>query len=75
MSVEILTAKRIVLSGGQFMATKKKNRAAVTLGRLGGKARAKKLSKEELSAIGKLGAKFGHLGGRPRKKKKRLDNG
>lgn len=40
---------------------KKKNPAAVKLGRLGGLARAKKLSKKELSEIGKAG-------GRPRKK-------
>jgi hypothetical protein len=41
---------------------RKKNRAAVALGRLGGKARAKKLSKSDLSLIGKLG-------GRPKKSK------
>jgi general stress protein YciG len=35
----------------------KKNPAAQTLGRLGGKARAKALSKPELSEIGKKGAK------------------
>jgi general stress protein YciG len=39
---------------------KTKNEFAVKLGSLGGKARAKKLSKEQLSAIGKKG-------GRPRK--------
>jgi len=51
---------------------KKKNRNAVNLGRLGGLARAKKLSKEELSEIGKLGAEkakaMGKTGGRPKKK-------
>lgn len=43
-----------------YMA-KKKNPAAVKLGRKGGLARAKNLSKEQLSKIGKKG-------GRPRKK-------
>jgi hypothetical protein len=36
--------------------TKKKNPAAVSLGAKGGRARAKKLSKAELSAIGKKAA-------------------
>jgi hypothetical protein len=36
---------------------KKKNPAAVALGRLGGKARAKKTSTAELSEIGRLGGK------------------
>jgi hypothetical protein len=36
---------------------KRKNPAAVTLGRQGGKARAKKLSKRALSKIGRKGAK------------------
>ena len=40
---------------------KKKDPSAVKLGRLGGLARAKKLSKKDLSKIGKMG-------GRPRKK-------
>jgi hypothetical protein len=44
---------------------RKKNRAAVALGRLGGKARAKKLSKADLSLIGKLG-------GRPKKSKQSI---
>ena len=35
---------------------KEKNSAAVALGRLGGKARAKRLSKKKLSEIGKRGA-------------------
>jgi len=53
---------------------KKKNRNAVNLGRLGGLARAKKLSKEERVRIAKLGAEAaaasGNVGGRPKKKKK-----
>lgn len=52
---------------------KKKNIHAVRLGRLGGLARAKKLTKEEMSDIGKLGAQtarvMGKQGGRPRKRK------
>lgn len=36
--------------------TKKKNRAAAQLGSLGGKARAKKLTAEEKSAIARKGA-------------------
>ena len=36
--------------------TKRKNPAAVTLGRRGGIARAQKRSKEELSEIGRKGA-------------------
>lgn len=36
---------------------KKASKAAVTLGRLGGKARAKKLSKRERSAISRKGGK------------------
>lgn len=36
---------------------KKKNPAAIALGRLGGKARAKSATPTELSKIGKLGAK------------------
>jgi hypothetical protein len=39
------------------MGAKKKNPNAVALGSRGGKARAKRLSAEELSAIGKKGAK------------------
>jgi len=39
------------------MKTKKKNPNAVALGSRGGKARAKRLSTDELSAIGKKGAK------------------
>jgi general stress protein YciG len=35
---------------------RKKNPAAVALGRLGGKARAKRLTPEELSEIGKRGS-------------------
>jgi hypothetical protein len=35
---------------------KKKNSAAVALGRLGGKARAKKVSREKLSRIDRKGA-------------------
>jgi hypothetical protein len=38
------------------MATKKKNPAAVSLGRLGGKARAEKLSPEEKAEISRKGA-------------------
>jgi hypothetical protein len=37
--------------------TRKKNPAAASLGKLGGKARAKALSKEELSAIALKGAR------------------
>ena len=48
---------------------KKKNPHAVKLGRLGGLARAKKLSKEELHKIAVMGGK---KGGRPKKK---LDTG
>jgi len=43
---------------------KKKNRDAVRLGRLGGLARAKNLSKEELHRIAVMGGK---KGGRPKK--------
>jgi hypothetical protein len=39
------------------MGTKKKNPNAVALGSRGGKARAERLSSDELSAIGKKGAK------------------
>lgn len=39
------------------MGKKKKNPAAVELGRLGGLARARKHNKEELSEIGRKGAK------------------
>jgi hypothetical protein len=39
------------------MGTKKKNPNAVALGSRGGKARAERLSADELSAIGKEGAK------------------
>lgn len=39
------------------MGTKKKNPNAVALGSRGGKARAERLSADELSAIGKKGAK------------------
>lgn len=39
------------------MAAKKKDPSAVALGRRGGKARAERLSADELSAIGKKGAK------------------
>jgi hypothetical protein len=39
------------------MRTKKKNPNAVALGSRGGKARAERLSADELSAIGKKGAK------------------
>lgn len=39
---------------GVFM----KNKAAVTLGRRGGRARAKNLTPEELSAIGRHGARI-----------------
>jgi hypothetical protein len=39
------------------MATNKKNPNAVALGSRGGKARAERLSADELSAIGKEGAK------------------
>ena len=38
------------------MQKKRKNAAAVQLGRRGGFARSKKLTKEELSAIGRVGA-------------------
>lgn len=38
----------------------KKNPAAVALGALGGKARAKKLTKARLSEIGKMGAEAKH---------------
>jgi hypothetical protein len=38
------------------MATKGKDAAAVALGRKGGTARGKKLTKEQLSKIGKVGA-------------------
>jgi len=38
------------------MVARKKNPNAVALGRMGGKARAKQLSADELSAIGKKGA-------------------
>jgi len=41
----------------ETMTTKKKNPAAASLGKLGGKARAKALSKEELSAIALKGAR------------------
>jgi general stress protein YciG len=37
----------------------KKNKAAVSLGKLGGTARAKNLSPERLSEIGRLGGKAG----------------
>jgi hypothetical protein len=40
-----------------FMKIKNKNPNAVALGSRGGKARAKRLSAEELTAIGKKGAK------------------
>ena len=40
----------------QMAEEKKKNRAAVTLGRLGGKQRAANLSAEDLSAQGKKAA-------------------
>ena len=39
------------------MGTKKKDQNAVALGSKGGKARAKKMSAEALSAIGRKGAK------------------
>jgi len=49
---------------------KKKNKAAMALGRLGGLARARNLTKEELSKIAKMGAiaasKCGKKLGRPR---------
>jgi hypothetical protein len=35
---------------------KQKNQAAVALGKLGGRARSAKLSKEEMTRIGRLGA-------------------
>jgi general stress protein YciG len=38
------------------MTKKRKNSAAVTLGRKGGQGRAKNLTKEQLSQIGKKGA-------------------
>jgi hypothetical protein len=41
----------------------RKNPAAVSLGRLGGKARAKKLSAEDLAEIGRKG---GQVGGKAR---------
>jgi hypothetical protein len=48
------------------MAKKEKNPAAVELGRAGGKARGKSLSKAELTAIGKKGAakRWGKKGGK-----------
>ena len=45
---------------------KRKNPAAVTLGRMGGKARMTKMTAEARSAISRLGGK---AGGRGRKKK------
>jgi hypothetical protein len=43
-------------SGSLSRMSKRKNPAAVTLGRLGGKARARKASKQVLSKIGRKGA-------------------
>ncbi len=57
-------AESVVLEDVELMA-KKKNAAAVSLGSLGGKARKKKLSPEERSAIARKG---GMAGGRGRKK-------
>lgn len=65
------TATATLYSPQQEDFMKKKNIHAVRLGRLGGLARARKLSKEEMSKIGKMGAKFGILGGRPKKKKEK----
>lgn len=42
------------------MTKPKKNRAAVALGRKGGKARKAALSKQELSEIGRMGARAMH---------------
>ena len=42
-----------------WIVKKKKNLHAVALGGLGGKARAAKLTAEELSAIGRMGGKEG----------------
>jgi hypothetical protein len=45
-----------MLSGRLAAMKKKKNPAAVTLGTLGGKARARKATKKRLSEIGRKGA-------------------
>lgn len=48
----------LIASGyGTIMTMKPKNKSAVLLGSLGGKARAKKLTKEQLSVIGKKGGR------------------
>ena len=53
-----------MVKGKTAKAVEKKNPHAVLLGSLGGHARARKLTAEQLSAIGKKG-------GRPRKTKKK----
>lgn len=52
---------RYVLLYSHSMNKKIKNKAAQELGKLGGRARAKKHTREEMS-------KWGKLGGRPKKK-------